>query len=106
MRKTEFLKGSVELAVLGLLSTGDKYGYQITQALKATQNEILSISEGTLYPMLRRLEEAGCMRGRWEKTAGKRRTRFYSLTSRGRTELKERTAYWKSVIKAINKLIR
>lgn len=105
MRKTEFLKGSVELAVLGLLATGDKYGYQITQALKETPDEILSISEGTLYPMLHRMEAAGYVRGRWEKATGRRRIRFYALTAKGRQELKERTAYWKSVVKAITRLL-
>ena len=67
----ELKRGSLELIVLHLLSSGDAYGYEIVWKLTAETNGALEVTDGTLYPVLYRLERAGSVTVRWE-TAGAR----------------------------------
>lgn len=106
MRKSEILRGSLELVVLSLLSEKEMYGYQISQTLKDSKDEVLKIGEGTLYPLLYRLEKRGFVKGRWAKGTGKRRIRYYKATAKGIKELAERKEYWENLNKAVKKMIK
>jgi len=99
------MKGSVELAVLTMLSKKKMYGYQITQELKTSKDNVLYIAEGTLYLMLKRLEKRKFIKGQWEKGRGKRKIHTYNITPDGRKELKARQAHWKVLQGALNKVI-
>ena len=69
-------RGTIELTLLSLLSQKDMYGYEICQQLKELTNGLYVVTEGSLYPVLYRLIEKGCISDRSEKV-GKRRTRVY-----------------------------
>lgn len=107
MKRSEVLKGSIETAVLALLSTGDLHGYDIMKRLKEEgKTGLLAVKEGTLYPLLHRLEAEGLVRGRWEKGNGKRRLRVYSITALGKRDFTERTTLFAALMGAIKNLRR
>lgn len=103
MKRSEVLKGSVETAVLAVLSRQDFHGYEIMKSLKRADG-VLAVKEGTLYPLLHRLETAGLIRGRWEKGTGKRRVRMYAITPAGRRELGDRSSLFETLAEAIARL--
>jgi PadR family transcriptional regulator len=101
----ELRRGSLELAILHLLSGGEAYGYEIVSKLTARTNGALEITDGTLYPVLYRLERAGFVTVRWE-TAGRGVPRkYYDLTPSGRDELARLTREWTTFAKAMADLL-
>lgn len=82
--EAEVRRGMMQVAVMYLLET-ERYGYDIVKSLK---DEGLSVEEGTLYPILRRLEEEGLLSSRWE-TTGSRPRKYYAVTLRGK-DVRER----------------
>ncbi len=106
MKRSEVLKGSFETAVLALLSRQDLHGYDIMKNLREhAGGGILAVKEGTLYPLLHRLETSGFIRGRWEKGSGMRRVRMYTITPAGRRELGERSSLLQAMTTAIAGLL-
>ncbi|OGH56660.1 MAG: hypothetical protein A3G34_05080 [Candidatus Lindowbacteria bacterium RIFCSPLOWO2_12_FULL_62_27] len=101
MVRDQFIKGTIEMVVLSLLNRKDMHGYLITQELRAKSPEFLGVKEGTLYPLLMRLERRGLVRGRWERPVGKRRQHVYSITDKGRKGLKERKSMWSGLTRAV-----
>lgn len=87
--KTQLKKGILEIFVLGLLSHDDSYGYKIVQDLA----EVISISESTLYPILRRLETRGSI-GTYQEEFNGRLRKYYSLNHKGKKELKQFMDEW------------
>jgi PadR family transcriptional regulator PadR len=92
----ELIKGTVLPVVLSLLKERPRYGYEMVQLVNARTNGALNWSEGTLYPVLHKLESDGLVRAEWRESDGARRRRYYALTSAGRRELTKRSAEWKS----------
>ena len=90
----ELLKGTTEIVVLAVLAEVPSHGYQLVQLLKRRSKGIFGFGEGTLYPLLYRLEEKGWIKGEWEAGDGKRRRRIYRVTSRGRRQLAKHTEQW------------
>jgi PadR family transcriptional regulator PadR len=107
MRKTDSLQGSLDLLVLKILSRRPKlHGYAIMAAIKDTSGEVLSAEEGSLYPALHRMEEAGWIRAEWVTKDTGRRARLYQLTNDGQKQLSSEESRWKSVSSAINRVLR
>ena len=104
--RKEFLKGTIEMVVLSLLKKEDMYGYQITRELKEASPEMLAIKEGTLYPILLRMMDRGWIAGKWVKVGEKRKRHYYTITSKGRTQLKESRELWKDLTEAVAHIIR
>jgi PadR family transcriptional regulator len=77
-------KGSTAALLLGLLREREMYGYQIAAELRERGGDNLSLSEGTLYPALHRLEADGLVKARWQAAGPRRTRRYYSLTAKGR----------------------
>ena len=107
MAKSDSLQGSLDLLVLKLLSRRPRlHGYAIMTAIRDTSEEVLRVEEGSLYPALHRMEEAGWIRAEWvEKDAG-RRARIYELTEAGSKQLAAEEVRWQSVISAVNRVLR
>src|SRR3954462_14325835 len=80
----ELKRGSIELAVLHVLSWGEAYGYEIVTKLTAQTNGALEVTDGTLYPVLYRLEAAGLVEVRWETRERGVPRKYYRLTADGR----------------------
>ena len=79
--------------------------YAITAQIEAI-SDLLRVEEGSLYPALHRLEEAGWVRAKWTTTENKRRARIYEITGAGRKELEQQESRWTSVAAAIGQVLR
>lgn len=102
----ELRRGSLELVVLHLLAGGEAYGYEIVSKLTADTNGALEITDGTLYPVLYRLERAGFVAVRWETPERGVPRKYYRLTDAGREELARLTNEWTTFTKAMTKFLR
>jgi transcriptional regulator len=92
--QAEALKGHLDTLILAVLGAGPLHGYAIIERLKERSGGTLALPEGTVYPALHRLEEAGYLASSWSSETGRRR-RVYSLTRRGRRELGTRRDGWR-----------
>lgn len=102
----ELKRGSLELIVLHLLSQGEAYGYEIVTKLTAQTDGALAVSDGTLYPVLYRLERAGTVDVRWETLKRGVPRKYYRLTDTGRAELAQLTHEWTTFAEAMARLLR
>lgn len=103
--KGSFKKGSLDMLVLALLTSGDKYGYEISQAIGERGSSVLRLPEGSLYPTLYRLENEGYISS-YKKQVGARRTRiYYHLETSGVGKLKELVDEYKAVSEAIQNIL-
>jgi PadR family transcriptional regulator, regulatory protein PadR len=101
------LQGTLELLVLKTLaSTGALHGYGIVQHIQRASDEMLRVEEGSLYPALHRMEEAGWIRAEWITKDTGRRARIYELTAAGRKQLAAETSRWQQVTAAVNRVLR
>ena len=99
--RMELRRGSVVLAVLAQLRT-EQYGYTLRKALAEHGMEI---DEGTLYPLLRRLESQGLLVSEWREE-DKRNKRFYVLSANGKQLLKQLLAEWKNIDASLNGIVK
>ena len=102
----ELRRGSLELIVLHLLEPGEAYGYEIVSKLTAETNGALEVTDGTLYPVLYRLERAGFVAIRWETPERGVPRKYYRLTPAGQDELRQLTQEWTSFSGAMARLLR
>jgi PadR family transcriptional regulator PadR len=102
----ELKRGSLELIVLHLLAPGEAYGYEIVTKLTERTNGALEVTDGTLYPVLYRLERAGSVTVRWETPERGVPRKYYRLTTAGREELRQLEAEWTTFTQAMAKLLR
>ncbi|OPZ25129.1 MAG: lineage-specific thermal regulator protein [Lentisphaerae bacterium ADurb.BinA184] len=102
---TEMMKGTVVPIVLKLLSERSMYGYEIIKEVNRRTENLLDWKEGTLYPWLHRLEGEGLVSGRWMDGGGARQRKYYGLTRLGRARLKECTAEWTALSKAVSGIL-
>jgi PadR family transcriptional regulator, regulatory protein PadR len=101
----ELKRGSLELIVLHLLEPGEAYGYEIVTKLTTQTNGALGVTDGTLYPVLYRLERAGFVAVRWETPERGVPRKYYRLTDSGRSELARLKHEWNAFVSAMAKLL-
>ena len=101
----ELKRGSLELIVLHLLASGEAYGYEIVSKLTARTNGALEVTDGTLYPVLYRLERAGFVGIRWETPERGVPRKYYRITESGQEELARLTEEWTAFAKAMADLL-
>jgi transcriptional regulator len=107
MPKTDSLQGSLDLLVLKILSRRPRlHGYAIMTAIKDWSGEVLRAEEGSLYPALHRMEEAGWIRAEWIVKDTGRRARIYELTAAGKKQLDAEESRWQAVTSAVNRVLR
>ena len=99
--RMELRRGSLILAVLAQLRS-EQYGYTLRKALA---DHGLEVDEGTLYPLLRRLESQGLLVSEWREE-DKRNKRFYVLSTDGKQMLKQLLSEWKSIDSSLNGMVR
>ena len=83
----ELLKGIAPVVVLEVLSRGRMYGYELTEAIESKSQKVLTLGQGTLYPMLYNLEAQKLVKGEWETSESGRDRKYYSITSKGKEKL-------------------
>jgi len=107
MPKPDSLQGSLDLLVLKILSRRPGlHGYALMTAIHGASREVLRVEEGSLYPALHRMEEAGLIRAEWKTKETGRRARVYTLTRAGKKRLAMEESRWQAVSAAINRVLR
>jgi transcriptional regulator len=107
MPKPDSLQGTLDLLVLKVLSRRPRlHGYAIMSAIHDIARDALRVEEGSLYPALHRMEEAGWIRAEWTVKDTGRRARAYELTTAGRRQLAAEEARWQTVTSAVNRVLR
>jgi PadR family transcriptional regulator PadR len=96
-------KGILELCMLALLTNEERYGYQIAQGL--TDSAGLAVHEGTIYPLLSRLQHEGLVEARWRESPAGPPRKYYHLTPTGRQVSQAQVSTWKDITHAVNKLL-
>ena len=99
------LKGHLDAIVLAALESGPAHGYAIIEAIKNRSTSTFDLPEGTVYPALHRLEQAGLLKSTWTTADSGRRRRVYTLTRTGTRTLADRRAVWKQFSDAIGGLL-
>ena len=93
--KPEVPQGTLALMVLKTLDVlGPLHGYGIARRIEQISGDLLSVNQGTLYPVLLKLEQEGVISSEWGSSENNRRARFYQLTRGGRKYLKAETSEW------------
>jgi PadR family transcriptional regulator, regulatory protein PadR len=90
----ERLKGNLDLLLLSVLAAGPAHGYAIISSLRDRSEGMFDLPEGTIYPALHRLEDAGLLVSSWAETDGRRR-RVYGLTDQGAAALAAEQTEWR-----------
>lgn len=99
-------KGVLDMLVLKLLQNEPKYGYQIIQEMREKSDETFVLKDGTLYPILYRLEDDGLVVSRWEEGEGKKVPRkYYEITDKGQNALVEINDVWENISAGIAKIM-
>lgn len=97
--KAQMRKGVLEYCILNLLARGEMYASDILGTLKEAR---LLVVEGTLYPLLTRLKNAGLLQYRWEESPSGPPRKYYSLTTEGENSLAELKMTWADLVYAVN----
>jgi PadR family transcriptional regulator, regulatory protein PadR len=100
----DLMASSLGPIVLLILKRQESYGYEIIQQLKDKTGRQLSVAEGTLYPVLKKMEEKEWIAGDWKKADNGRERRYYSITTKGNLELEEQVSQWSFINNLIHNL--
>ncbi|MGH9655015.1 MAG: PadR family transcriptional regulator [Candidatus Acidiferrales bacterium] len=107
MARQDSFQGSIPLLVLKILARrGPLHGYGLTTCIKQASQDILNVEEGSLYPALHRMEEAGLIKAKWAVTENNRRARIYEITRAGLKELEHEESRWRTISGAIGRVLR
>jgi PadR family transcriptional regulator PadR len=101
----ELKRGTLEMILLKLLSEKPMYGYELVSTLERRGGQPFQLKEGTLYPVLYRLENAGWIEARWETLERGVPRKYYQLTPAGDEQLKALIADWSEFSSAVQRLI-
>jgi PadR family transcriptional regulator PadR len=100
----ELLKGAADTLVLAAFVESEKYGYQVVKELERRSEGFFQLKEGTLYPILHRLERQGLLSGRWETMPNGSERRYYSLTAKGERALSDKLDEWQTFASAVSRV--
>ena len=101
------LQGALDLLVLKTFeSYGRMHGYGITVHIQSRSEDVLRIEEGSLYPALHRMEQAGWIKAEWGASENNRRARYYTITAAGRKQLATEQDKWMAVADAVARFLR
>jgi transcriptional regulator len=105
--RNDILQGTLALLVLkSLAAQGRLHGYAITAHIQRVSADLLRVEEGSLYPALHRMEQAGWVKAEWGMTEKNREARFYSLTAAGRRQLAQEQEQWTRLTDGVGRVLR
>lgn len=105
-KRAAVLQGTLDLLVLTTLSRGPLHGFGIASRIQQDSDDLLRVEEGSLYPALHRLEQAGLLKGAWGESESGRRARYYSLTARGRRQLEIERENWNRLARGVARVLK
>ena len=100
-RQADLLQGTLDLLILKTLALGPHHGWGVSQRIQQMSKEVLQVNQGSLYPALHRLENRGWITAKWGTSENNRKAKFYSLTRRGKAQLKAEEAQWRRFAEAV-----
>ena len=100
----ELMRGAGPAAVLMLLESGEKYGYELVQLLDRQSNGVLAMKQSTLYPLLYNLEAKALVASRVEEADNGRPRKYYRLTRKGKQQLARHRKQWEFLSMAMDRL--
>ena len=101
----QFKKGSLEMILLCLIAKKETYGYEIIQELEQRGKDFFQLKEGTLYPVLYRLEDGGLIRSEWKLQEGRNTPKkYYTATDQGREVFQEYRSVWEQFVQTVNEI--
>jgi len=101
----ELLKGNTQTLLLAVLADSPGHGYELVERLRERSGGVFELGEGTLYPLLYKLEANGCIESQWQAGTGQRRRRVYRITPTGRRQLHQRTAQWRELVRGMHLIL-
>jgi transcriptional regulator len=105
-KPTDLVQGTLDLLLLKIVALEPLHAWAIAQRLKQVSGDVLQVSDGSLYPALHKLEQAGWISAEWKQTESGRRAKYYALTAPGRLELDREALKWDRLSEAITKVMR
>jgi transcriptional regulator len=102
----ELLQGTLDLLILRTLLLGPTHGHAITKAIEQSSDDVLQVEQGSLYPALHRLLKRGWIAFDHGTSENNRRAKYYRLTPKGRRQLGVETSKWKTLARAIARVLR
>ena len=100
----DHVRGHLDLLLLSVLHDGPAHGYAVVTALRDRSGGTFDLPEGTVYPALHRLEEAGWVASSWDTASGRRR-RTYALTDAGRRAGAEQREQWRGLVRGMSAVL-
>jgi len=106
-RENDALQGTLDLLLLkSLAQLGSMHGFGIALHIQQVSKEGLNVQEGSLYPALHRIQQAGWIASEWGITENNRRAKYYRLTPLGRQQLAREEKNWAQLVKGVSALLR
>ena len=105
-RPSDLVQGTLDLLILKILAIEPLHGWAISRRLGNLSNDVLQVSDGSLYPALHKLEHEGWIESEWRPTENNRRAKFYSLTRAGRKQLAQEVGDWTRLSAAITMVVK
>ena len=105
-KPADLVQGTLDLLILKIVALEPLNGFAIGQRLRQVSDDVLQVSDGSLYPALHKLEQQGWITAEWKRSDNNRRAKFYSLTRPGRRHLEKEAAQWERLSAAITGLVR
>jgi PadR family transcriptional regulator, regulatory protein PadR len=99
------LPGTLNMLILQVLVARAANGYEIAKQIETRSDEALQVDHGSLYPALRRLEQQGWIKAKWEISPTKRRARYYELTAAGRKQIGVERERWQAAVLAVTRVM-
>lgn len=104
MPKKDVWQGTLALMVLKTLDAmGPQHGYGIARRIEQTSENLLAVNQGSLYPVLIKLEQEGAISSHWGTSDNNRRAKFYTLTKSGRKQLQQESRSWRETTRIIDR---
>jgi PadR family transcriptional regulator PadR len=105
-KPSDLVQGTLDLLILKILALEPLNGWAIAQRLRQISDDVLQVSDGSLYPALHKLEHEGWITAEWRPSENNRRAKFYSLTRPGRRQLEQESANWQRLSTAISQVVK
>jgi DNA-binding PadR family transcriptional regulator len=104
MATKDLIGASAEVLILGVLAREGSYGYQIIRRVNDESGGLFAWQEGTIYPILHKLEKGGFVRPQWQDADTGRQRKYYYITAAGRQRLKQGVKEWSAVNELVVRL--
>jgi len=105
-KPTDLVQGTLDMLILKILALEPMSGWALSRRMKQVSNDVLQVSDGSLYPALHKLEQEGWITAEWKQSEYKRRAKYYFLTKLGQRQLEKEATNWNRLSAAISNVIR